>query len=482
MATDELTWMDATAQADLVRKGDASPAELVEAAIERIERVDGEINSVIHRRFEQALDEAKGDLPDGPFRGVPFVVKDLFAPTAGDPMHNGMRALRDAGYVAPADSWLTARYRAAGFVFVGRTNTPELGLVPTTEPEAHGATHNPWATDNSPGGSSGGSAAAVAAGLVPAAHASDGGGSIRIPASMCGLVGLKVSRGRITLGPDRDESGLSVNHVVTRSVRDSAAILDATAGCGPGDLAVAPPPLRPYVDEVGADPGRLRLGMLAKNPNGDLHADCQAAVRSAATLLESLGHHVDADAYPPVLDTARELAGAFGARWCVNARMGMYGAGALIGRELGKDDVEPGTWMMASIGEQVSGVDLARGLAASAHLTRQLGLWWAGGDDAGAGGDDAGAGGWDLLLTPTLGAPPPPLGSDLNTGNLVPFTTHFNVSGQPAISLPLWWNDAGLPIGVQLVAGYGREDLLFRVAAQLEAAQPWADRRPPTSA
>jgi amidase len=194
MANDDLTWMDATAQAELVRRGEASPAELVEAAIERIERVDGELNSVIHRRFEQALDEAKGDLPDGPFRGVPFVVKDLFAPTAGDPMHNGVRALRDAGYVAPADSWLTARYRAAGFVFVGRTNTPELGLVPTTEPEAHGATHNPWSTAHTPGGSSGGSAAAVAAGLVPAAHASDRGGSIPIPSSMCGLVAHNLTR------------------------------------------------------------------------------------------------------------------------------------------------------------------------------------------------------------------------------------------------------------------------------------------------
>ena len=466
---DDLTWLDATAQAELVQQGEASPAELVEAAVDRIERADGELNSVIHRRFEQALEEAKSsDLPDGPFRGVPFVVKDLFAPTAGDPMHNGMRALRDAGYVAPADSWLTARYRAAGFVFVGRTNTPELGLVPTTEPEAHGPTRNPWSTAHSSGGSSGGSAAAVAAGLVPAAHASDGGGSIRIPSSMCGLVGLKVSRGRITMGPDRDESALSVNHVVTRSVRDTAAILDATAGPGPGDMAIAPPPRRPYVDEVGADPGRLRIGVLAKNPNGDLHADCVDAVQAAAKLLESLGHDVSIDAYPPVLDTARELAGAFGSRWCVNARMGMHTAGALIGRELGKDDVEPTTWTMASIGEQVSGVDLARGLAASAHLTRQLGLWW--------------SEGWDLLLSPTLGEPPPQLGSNLNTGNLVPFTTHFNVSGQPAISLPLHWNTAGLPIGVQLAADYGREDLLLRVAAQLETAQPWAGRRPPTSA
>jgi amidase len=301
---------------------------------------------------------------------------------------------------------------------------------------------------------------------VPAAHASDGGGSIRIPSSMCGLVGLKVSRGRITMGPDRDESGLSVNHVVTRSVRDTAAILDATAGSGPGDLAVAPPPSRAYSDEVGADPGRLRVGLLAQNPTGVLHPDCEAAVRDAAALLETLGHHVE-ESHPAVLGD-REITGAFGPRWCVNARMGVANAGAMIGRELTEDDVEPLTWMMAEIGTRVSGVDLAKGLAAGARLTRGLGLWW--------------AEGWDLLLTSTLGTPPPRLGElsgsegSARTGALVPYTTHFNVSGQPAISLPLWWNDAGLPIGVQLVADYGREDLLLRVAAQLEAARPWAPR------
>lgn len=471
---DDLAWLDATAQAELVRTKEVTPVELVAAAIERIERVDPSLNSVIHRRFERATEEAGdgGELPDGPFRGVPFVVKDLFAPTAGDPMHNGMKALRDAGYVAPADSWLTARYRAAGFVFVGRTNTPELGLVPTTEPVAHGATRNPWSTTHSAGGSSGGSAAAVAAGLVPVAHASDGGGSIRIPSSMCGLVGLKVSRGRITAGPDRDESQLSVNHVVTRSVRDCAAVLDATAGKGPGDMAVAPPPVRPYADEVGAEPGRLRIGLLAHNPTGELHADCSSAVRGAAALLESLGHDVEAS-HPPVLDDG-EITGAFGARWCVNARMGMLAAEGLLGRALTADDVEPMTWRMGEIGNAVSGLDLAKGIAAGARLTRGLGLWW--------------ADGWDLLLTPTLGAPPPLLGElsgaegGARTSALVPYTTHFNVSGQPAISLPLSWNDDGLPIGVQLVADYGREDLLLRVAAQLEAAQPWAARRPPVSA
>ncbi|HUP87494.1 MAG TPA: amidase [Acidimicrobiales bacterium] len=475
MSDDDLAWVDATGQAQLVRDKEVTASELVEAAIGRIERTDPHIHAVIHPRFDKAIEEAKvGGLPDGPFTGVPFLVKDLSAPTAGDPQHNGMKALKEAGYIAPADSWLNARYRSAGFVFVGRTNTPELGLVPTTEPEAHGATHNPWSLDHTPGGSSGGSAAAVAAGMVPAAHASDGGGSIRIPASMCGLVGLKVSRGRITMGPDRDESALSVNHVVTRSVRDCAGILDATAGPGPGDMAMAPPPRRPYVEEVGADPGRLHIGLLAARPGdaGPVHANCEAAARHAASLLEGLGHHVE-ESHPAILDDAA-VTGAFGARWCVNARMGLIGTGNVLGRELTADDVEPLTWAMAEIGRSVSGVDYAKGLAAGVQLTRGLGLWW--------------AEGWDVLVTPTLGEPPPRLGAvsgpegSARTGALVPFTTHFNVSGQPAISLPLWWNDEGLPIGVQLVADYGREDVLLRVAAQLEVAQPWADRRPPTPA
>src|SRR3954469_16307421 len=474
---DELAWMDATAQADLVRRGEVTATELVDAAIARVEKLDPELNAVIHRRFDRAREEAADpQLPDGPFRGVPFLIKDLSAPTAGDPMHNGMRALRDAKYIAPADNVLTSRYRRAGFVFIGRTNTPELGLVPTTEPLAHGATSNPWSVNHTPGGSSGGSAAAVAAGLVPAAHASDGGGSIRIPSSMCGLVGLKVSRGRISLGPDRDETSLSVNHVVTRSVRDCAAILDATAGPAPGDLVVAPPPVRPYRDEVGVSPGTLRIGMLAHNPAGQLHADCEQAVRSAADLLESLGHRVEED-HPAILDDTT-ISAQFGARWCVNAKLGLVAAGELIGRPLTADDVEPATWMMASVGETISGVDFALALAGANRLARGLGAWW----------ND----GWDILLTPTLGQPPPRLGeltataedpmrATALTAALVPFTTYYNVSGQPAISLPLHWNDHGLPIGVQLVAAYGREDLLIRLAAQLEQAQPWADRRPPVS-
>ena len=309
--TDDLASLDATGQADLVRRGQVSPLELVEAAIARIDKIDGELNSVIHRRFDEAVDDATGELPDGPFRGVPFLLKDLNAPSKGDPQHNGARVLKEAGYVAPADNWLVGRYRRAGFVITGRTNTPEFGLVPTTEPVAHGATHNPWNLEHTPGGSSGGSAAAVAAGLVPVAHASDGGGSIRIPASCCGLFGLKPTRGRSSLGPDTGESwaGLVQRHVVTRTVRDSAAVLDAIAGPAPGDPYYAPPPARPYVEELGADPGRLRIGLRTRAPEvmgTDTDPECVAAAEDAARLLESLGHHVE-EAAPVALDESELL-------------------------------------------------------------------------------------------------------------------------------------------------------------------------------
>ena len=292
---EDTRWLDATAQAALVHAGEATPAELVEAAIERIEAGNPALNAVVTETFDRAREAAaSAALPDGPFRGVPFLVKDLWALTEGDRCTNGVLALAPAGWRAPIDTTLVGRHRAAGLVILGRTNTPELGILPTTEPMAFGPTHNPWDLDRSPGGSSGGSAAAVAAGLVPAAHASDGGGSIRIPASCCGLVGLKVSQGRTTLGPLRDESGLGVEHVVTRSVRDAAALLDATCGPGVGDTVIAPAPIRPYLAEVGADPGRLRIGFLSASTRVPTHPACVRAVELAAALLESLGHHVEA--------------------------------------------------------------------------------------------------------------------------------------------------------------------------------------------
>jgi amidase len=476
MATldEDLLWLDATAQAELVRRRQASPKELVQAAIARIEAVDGEINAVIHRRFEAVLEEIDRGLPDGPFTGVPFLVKDLGAETRGDPQHSGNAALKKAGWTARSDTWLTARYRAAGLALVGRTNTPELGLVPVTEPHAYGPTRNPWNPAYSPGGSSGGSAAAVAAGMVALAHASDGGGSIRIPASMCGLVGLKPSRGRISLGPDRDESGLSVQHVLARSVRDVAAMLDLSAGPGPGDAVIAPANVRPYVAELSERPRGLRIGLLAHNPQGDLHPDCEAAVRHSARLLEQAGHLVT-ESYPEVLDD-EDNGRRFMARWLVSCHLGVLGIGELLGRQVGPDDVEPLTWAMSEAGKEITAVQYARAMAASARFTRLMAGWFEQ---------------FDLLCTPTLGEPPPAIGeleppaatpfaTQGRTASLVPYTTHFNVTGQPAISLPLWTNESGLPIGTQLVAAYGREDLLIQVAAQLEemgSFVQWSSRR-----
>src|SRR5213080_892864 len=292
--SDELALLDATAQAELVRQRHVSPRELVDAAIARIERVNPQLNAVIIQRFEKARAEAAApDLPDGPFRGVPFLLKDLICHSAGDPYHAGMRLLRELEWVERYDTYLAARFRAAGFVFLGRANVPELGPAPTTEPVAYGPTRNPWDTSRSPGGSSGGSAAAVAAGMVPVAHANDGGGSIRIPASECGLVGLKPTRQRISEGPiiGDNMSGLTVELVVSRSVRDTAAILDAVHGPAPGDPYVAPPPERSYVDELEADPGKLRIGLItdplaAETPQ----AEVVEAARDAAELLQSLGH------------------------------------------------------------------------------------------------------------------------------------------------------------------------------------------------
>lgn len=471
-AMEDVLWLDATAQADLVARKQITARELAEAAMARIEQVDGAINAVIHRRFDRALDEVDAGLPDGPFHGVPFLIKDLFADSAGDPAHQGNKALRDAGWRAERDSWLVARLRAAGFSFLGRTNTPEFGLVPVTEPQAYGPCRNPWDLARSPGGSSGGSAAAVAAGMVAVAHASDGGGSIRIPASMCGLVGLKPSRGRTTLGPDGDESGLSVQHVVARSVRDTAALLDVLRGPGAGDMVVAPPPARPYSAEVAERPGGLRIGLLAESPSGALDPECRVAVEAAGRLLEGLGHGVSED--HPRIDPGASR--RFGVRWAVNARARLDWLAGRLGREVTADDVEPLTWAMASVGAQISGADYALAVASGSALARQFGQWW----------EDH-----DLLVTPTLGEQPPlvgeleppadePFATQERTGRLVPFTTHFNVTGQPAISLPLHVSPAGLPVGVQIVAAYGREDLLIQVAAALEEAAPWARRRPPS--
>jgi amidase len=475
--SDPFATLDATAQAELVRRREASPRELVDAAIARIERLNPQLNAVIHPLFDKARKAADGPLPDGPFRGVPFLLKDILGTSAGDPYHAGMGFLRRQRWTEPVDATLTTRFRAAGLVVCGRTNVPELGLMPSTEPLAYGPTRNPWDPSRSPGGSSGGSAAAVASGLVPVAHANDGGGSIRIPASACGVVGLKPSRGRTSLGPAAGElwAGFGVEGVVSRSVRDTAAILDAIEGYEPGDPYVTPAPLGPYRNDVGADPGRLRIGMLVQDPTGTfaVHPDCVAAAQAAGKLLSSLGHRVE-ESHPAALaDPAFTEAIILIVTTSVARDLDLWAERTR--RPLGPTDVEPTTWAMAEAGRGPDARDYIRAVATVHAATRQVLAWW--------------HRGFDLLVTPTLPEPPPVLGSFMPTADepmrgllhatsFVTFTMPFNATGQPAISLPLHWNREGLPIGVQLVAAYGREDLLIRVAAQLEQAAPWAARRP----
>ena len=480
--SDDLAMLDATAQAALIRLGELSPVEAVDAAIERIERLNPELNAVIHERFTQARIEAAGPLPDGPFRGVPMVLKDLDGVSAGDPFHAGMQHLKDAGYLADHDSWLTTRFRQMGAVFVGRTNTPEFGLLPSTEPAAYGPTHNPWDPTRSPAGSSGGSAAAVASGMVALGHAGDGGGSIRLPASVCGLVGLKPTRGRCSIGPEAGEAwaGLVSRLVVTRSVRDTAGVLDAVWGSAPGDPYTAPPPLRPYLDELTASPRALRIGWTngSPDPTAPTHDDVAAVVRTAAEALAGLGHRVD-EAAPA--SWADPDAGVAFTTHFLNA-MGVWVAaeadhvGVLTGTAVTEAGVEPHTWAMAEFGRSVSGTTYFAAIEAIHAYGRTMAGFWADDD-------------YDLLVTPTIPEAPwtlgqfgpeegNPLAGMFRAAAIVPFTAPFNATGQPAISLPLGETPSGLPVGVQLVAAAGREDLLLAVAAQLEEALPWADRRP----
>jgi amidase len=437
--------------------------------------------SIVTRQFERArVEAASPELPRGPFRGVPYLLKDLGAYLDGDPLYSGMGALARAGWRERGDAHFAARLRAAGLVSLGHTASPELGILPTTEPLAFGATRNPWNTTHSPGGSSGGSAAAVAAGVVPAAHASDGGGSIRIPASHCGLVGLKPTRGRSSFGPGTGErwGGCSVEGFVTRSVRDSAALLDVVAGAMPGDPYAAAPPARPFAREVGAEAGRLRIGLLRRAPrDGELDPECRAAAEDAGRLLESLGHAVE-PSHPAALDDPEAVKG-FLTVGSAGVAFALDAAAAKLGRPLVAEDVEPLTWTVAQAGRAVSAPAYVAAVAANHAHGRRLAAWW--------------AEGFDLLLTPTCAKPPPPIGhfasppenplaGYLRAAPYGAFTMHWNVSGQPAISLPLHWSADGLPVGVQLVAASGCEDLLLRVAAQLEAARPWADRLPPLHA
>jgi len=469
---EEFAFMDATEQAELVRCGEVKPLELVEAAIERAELLNPKLNAIVTPMYELARAAAKGSLPDGPFRGVPFLLKDLLAAYAGVRMTSGSRSLRE--FIPPRDSELVIRLKRAGLVILGKTNTPEFGILPTTEPLLFGATHNPWNLDRSPGGSSGGSAAAVAAGIVPFAHANDGGGSIRIPASCCGLFGLKPTRGRNPLGPELGDimGGLVVEHAVTRSVRDSAALLDATAGPDVGDPYWAPPQHRAYAEEVKSDPGRLRIAFSTKAPSGaKIHSDCVDAVQDAAKLCSDLGHEVT-EAAPEI--NGPMLVQAFTAVWAAGTASGIDAFAFLTGQTPKVERFEPLTWGLYEMGRQVTGPAYLLAQAALQRMSRDVARFMEK---------------YDAWLTPTLAEPPLHLGTFDSTADdalrgfyravdYVPFTPIANATGQPGMSVPLYWNSEGLPVGTHFFGRFGDEGLLFRLAAQLENARPWAKRRP----
>lgn len=484
MSPDELGKLDAVEQAALVRARDISARELVDAAITRLERLNPPLNAVILPAIDRAREQAKAldsaarsdETSRPPFLGVPFLMKDLGGQEAGAPCHMGMRVLKEANWIEPTDSYFAARVRRAGLVCLGRTNTPELGLLPTTEPESYGPTRNPWSLDHSAGGSSGGAAAAVSAGIVPIAHASDGGGSIRIPAAHCGLVGLKPTRGRSSFGPLAGErwAGFSCELIVSRSVRDTAAFLDCTQGAAAGDPYAAAPPERLYADQIRTTVRPLRIGVLSRSPRGDIdvHPACAEAVTIAARALADLGHHVE-DSFPEALADPEGVR-SFVTIVACNIARALDAVADKIGKPIGADDVEPLTWSLAELGRGCAAPQYIAAIDVTHALGRRLAPWWES---------------FDLLLTPTTAQPAPRLG-EIVPSNANPlegyarsapfgcFTSPFNQSGQPGISLPVHHTSEGLPVGAQLVAAYGREDLLLRVAAQLEQALPWKGRWP----
>jgi amidase/6-aminohexanoate-cyclic-dimer hydrolase len=464
---------DALGLAELIASKQVSASEVLEAAIARIEALNPAINAVVHKMYDEARRSIRAGLPQGPLTGVPFLLKDLGAWYKGAPVGGGSH-LYD-GFIADRDFTIVERYKAAGLVVLGRTNTPELGLVPTTEPQAYGPTRNPWNREHSAGGSSGGAAAAVAARMLPAAHATDGGGSIRIPAANCGLVGLKPTRARTPAGPLVGEGwgGMSIGHAVTISLRDSAALLDAAAGPAPGDPYCAPAPARPFLQEVGADPGRLRIAVTTTSPWGNpLHPECTAAATGAARLCAELGHQVEEAT--PSFDATALL-------WARNVVVSGATANSIdnrleaLGRPLRDGEIESLTALWGERGRRFTARDFVRATAILHGIGRRFAAFFAD---------------YDVLLSPVLSEPPPRLGIiDTMTKDfdglidkllkLACFTRQFNVSGGPAMSLPLHWTPDGLPIGVQLAADFGNEAVLFRLGTQLEAAKPWRDKRPP---
>ena len=477
----EIARLDACAQAALVRSGQASPLELIEAAIDRIERLNPQLNSVIYPRFDAARAEAADsrNLPDGIFCGVPFLLKDLGEMVAGEPASWGWKPLKDIGFKARSTAHVAEKFRDAGLITLGRTTVPEWGPSLATETAAWGATRNPWNLARGVGGSSGGAAASVASGMVPIAHANDAGGSIRIPASFCGLVGLKPSRGRTSNGPAQADiwHGLGEHGVVARSVRDAAAALDVISGYCPGDPFTAPAPTGPFRLEAGKSPAALRIGFMDRAPSfhPGIDSECAGAVRNTAKLLEALGHRVEQN-HPAVIDDENN-GKHVGVLVATSEALTAVDAEKILGRPLIAEDFDPWTWWLIERGRSVSAVRLLLARQWVNDFTRATARWW--------------SEGFDILLTSTLATPPPPIGvfklepGDLATESgrrqavISPFTIPWNAAGNPAISLPLQMTRDGMPIGIQLVAAYGREDLLLRLAAQIEQAAPWFDRYPP---
>lgn len=463
---------DALGLAQLVRTRQASPGELLDEALRRADQRDpaiGAIVSSLEARARAAIDRG---LPDGPFTGVPFLLKDLNTDIAGEVATHGCRFFADHRPVETAE--IVHRFDRSGLVTFGRTNSPEFGLSPTTEPLLHGPTRNPWNHDHSPGGSSGGAGAAVAAGIIPMAHATDGGGSIRIPAAANGLFGIKPTRGRTPIGPPLGEgwNGMSIGHVVSRSVRDSAAALDAIAGSSVGEPYAAPAPLGSYLADVTTPPGRQRIGVWRHGrPGIDTDPECIVAVERAADLLSDLGHEV-VEAAPPI---DWELVSAVqGPIMGAHVASVVAARAAELGREPGPDDLEPLTRIQVERAAATTVIEYARAQQAMQRLGRALGEFYTT---------------VDAVVSPTLAQPPVPIGwlsgptDEIATfgprmASVAGFLGISNITGQPAMSVPLHWSPDGLPVGIQIVGRFGDEHTLFRLAGQLETAQPWWDRRP----
>jgi len=471
MKFEEYRKHDAISLAALIAKREVSAEEVLEAAIARAEQINPAINAIVHTQYELARRAVAASLPEGPLKGVPYLIKDLGFFETGEPATFGSSLFKD--FVADHETAYVTRCKKAGVVFIGRSSSPEFGLNPNTEPRLYGSCHNPWNLEYSAGGSSGGSAAAVSAGILPVAHATDGGGSIRIPAAQCGLFGLKPSRGRVSMAPDAGEGwgGLSAGHVVSRSVRDSALMLDCTAGIESGDPYTAPMPERSFLEAVTRPPRKLRIALTLKDHRGaKLHPECLEAVQRAAKLCASLGHQVEEE--DPNLDMValRPMNARISA---ANTARSCHMRWKALGREPNPDDVEAATWAVYQRGLKVSGIEYIEAIAAAHAAGRRMATFLTS---------------YDIILSTTLAGPPPKLGYFDQNGDVQTFTERVteylsvtpmhNAAGTPAMSVPLHWTADGLPVGLHFAGRYGEETTLLALAAELEAAQPWFDRVP----